>query len=388
MSILVAGYPYVRKNFSEVFKYFSDPSSVYLLLPKEWKIKDGKVIYHPEVKDNVSVTKSFFHHSNYPIVGGLLKGWLPALPWFLYKNRNLKFKVLFTATEPMLISTLYQGFWAKLFGLKHVVFTWENIPYEEKFHGFNGWFKKAILKLNFIFSDAVICGNQKAERIVRGLTKKPTAVIPLSGVDTDFFSPRLNPKIFKGKDLTNRFVFSFMGSISYRKGIHVAIQSFKQVLNKFPDSHFIIAGSGEYEKEIDSLVDVLNLKDHVSRFSWLNHEEARDLFSVSGVFLYPSIPHKGWEEQFGYSVVEAESMGVPVVATRSGSFEEVIEDNRTGILVKSESVEELRDSMLLLQGDLELRKNMSLAAREFVMNNFSHKSVAKKMEELFYSICE
>ena len=71
----------------------------------------------------------------------------------------------------------------------NVFFSWENIPYENKFSGFNLWIKKILIKLNILFSDGVICGNYKARNIFEKYTRKPIVVIPLAGVDTDFFVP-------------------------------------------------------------------------------------------------------------------------------------------------------------------------------------------------------
>ena len=85
------------------------------------------------------------------IIGGLLKGWMPAFPWLLWKlKREHNIKLVFEAHESTLLTTLYHGFFVKLFGMKHIVFSWENIPFSEKFCGMKGIIHELILRLNLL----------------------------------------------------------------------------------------------------------------------------------------------------------------------------------------------------------------------------------------------
>jgi len=324
MKILVTGYAFVRKNYLDVFKYYHGNDGIYFLLPKTWKIKSGKVVYRPPVEENIFTTGTYFHHSQYPLLGGLLKGWMPWLPFFLIRQREKKFDILFSATEPSLLTALYQSIWAKIFGTKHVLFTWENVPYQDKFRGFNLLFKRTIIKLNMFLSDAIICGNQKAAAIMREYTKKPTPVIPMSGVDKEFFKRLDLEKKFREHDFRGKIVYSFVGSISYRKGIHLIIRALKDVVEKIPNAVLFIAGSGEYEGEIDKVIKETGMASYIFRAPWISHEEMRELLSITDVFVYPSLPYKGWADQLGYSTMEASLMELPVITTNSGSLDEVV----------------------------------------------------------------
>lgn len=382
-AILIAGYPYIKENYFRTFNYYLERDKVFFLLPKIWKAKGGKLKFHPPKKENVYATNAFFYHSNYQVIGGLLKGWMPLFPLFIAKR---KFEIVFSPSEPILLATLYQGFWAKLFGLKHVIFTWENIPYESKFRGLNGFFKKIILKFNLFFCDGVICGNNKAKNIFAKLTPKPVAVIPLSGVDTDFFRREDGPKKIGALDLMGKVVFNFSGAIGYRKGIHIIFEAFKKVLAEIPNAHLLIVGSGEYEESLKLKVESLKLKDVATFIPWVNRDELRQLFSVSDVFLYPSLPHEGWEEQFGYSMAEASLMELPVISTKSGSIDEVILDGKTGLLVEPDNFESLGEAMIKLGKNPELRKTMGQAGRKYIEENYSYQVVANKFYGFFNEI--
>ena len=386
MSILIAGYPYIRESYFKTLRSYPEKDKLFFLLPKEWKIKDGKVVYHPPKDGNVSTVKAYFFHSHYPIIGGLLKGWMPGYFKFLLREKNKKnIEVVFTLTEPILLTTLYQAVIAKMLGLKHIFFTWENVSYD-KFKGLNGLIKRVILNLNLTLSDGVICGNKKAEDIIKKITNKNTAIIPLSGVDGNFFSPFKKERIFKGLDLKNKVVFSFVGSISYRKGIHVALEAFNNILPEIPDATFIIVGSGEYEKEIGRTMNTLGLAQSVHMIPWLSHDELKDLLAVSDVFLYPSLSYGGWEEQFGYSMAEASLMELPVISTFSGSIEDIIINNKTGILVEAGIEKELGLAMIKLAKDINMRKVLGSNGRKYIIENYSYDVVATKFKEFFHSL--
>ena len=379
MSILIAGYPYIKEAYLKTFDSY--PEEIYFLLPQIWKAKEGRLVFRPPDRKNIFKTRAFFYHSNYPIVGGLLKGWMPLFPIYLLKVKNLK--TVFSPTEPILLTTLYQAFWSKVVGKKHVVFTWENISYEKKFHGLNLFLKKLILKMTLAFSDGVVCGNRKAEEIIKKFTTKPSVAIPLSGVDTDFYNKVSADDLLDQYNLRDKFIYTFAGAIGYRKGIHLIIEALKRVINDIPNAHLIIVGTGEYEEGLKFKVESLKLGDAVTFIPWTDAQQLRRILSATHVFVYPSMAYGGWEEQFGYSMTEASLIQLPVITTKSGSVDEVVLDNVTGILVEPDSVESLKNVMIKLGKDESLRNKLGLAGRDFVARNYSYSVIAQKFHQFF-----
>ena len=385
--VLITGFPYVRESYFATFRHWPGNDELVFLLPREWKAKGGKVIFQPPPDPNIIRTTALFYHSHYPLIGGLLKGWMPAFPLVLHKNRK-EIALVYSCSEPNLLSTLYNGLWTKLFGKKHILFSWENLPYWQKFHGPNWWFKKAIIKLNLALADGIICGNKKGEEIFKQLTVKPTAVIPMNGVDPEFFQRKHIGKKFEEYDWSGKDVFTFIGAIGYRKGLHLIVQAFKDVMAHVPQAYLVIAGAGEYEKELESLIHKADIGQRVIRIPWISHHKLVQLLAASDVFLYPSLSYGGWEEQFGYSMAEASLMELPVISTRSGSIEDVVVDGQTGILVPADNAYALRDAMIKLGNDQELRKKLGQAGRRYILENFSHAIVAAKFARFFEEIKE
>lgn len=379
MNILIVGYAYIKKNYLKTFQFYPELEAINFLLPKVWKAKGGKLKFVPPQRSNIFTANAYFYHSNYPILGGLLKGWMPAFPFVLSKLSH-KINIVYSSSEPILLTTLYQGFWSKFFGKKHIIFTWENIPYEEKFKGLNFVVKKIILKLNLSFCDGVICGNQKAKDMFKKYTDKPVTAIPLSGVDTDFYVKESGPA------LKDKFIYTFAGALGYRKGVHNIIEALKTVLQSIPNAHLNIVGTGEYEGELKLQVTSHKLQDKITFIPWANAEELKNIFSKSDVFVYPSLSHEGWEEQFGYSMAEASLMNLPIITTKTGSIEEVVVDGKTGILIKPDSKEELIGAMIKLAQDDKLRSELGENGRKYIIEHYSYNVVARKFYDFFKSI--
>ena len=391
MRILITGFPYVRKNILEVFDYYPKGDELFFLLPSKWPIKGGKVVYQAPEKKNVFGARTWFFHSNYFLIGGLLKGFTPFFPFWLWRlGFKKKIDIVFACSEPPLLSTFWQLIWAKLYGAKFFCLTWENIHYRKKLFGLKGRIKLFILKLNLLFSDGVICGNQKAQKIIDSfIPGRPHPLIPASGVNGSFFKKLDIPKQFRGYDLSGKIVYAFVGSISFRKGIHLIIKAFQDLVKEIPEAILYIVGTGEddYEGEIEKLINDSGVKEKIFRLPWISHEEIRELLSVTDVFVYPSLPYKGWEDQLGYATMEASLMELPVITTRSGSMDEVVKDGETGFLVEPPyDVSGVYEPMLKLGKDKELRERLGKAAREFMMANFSHEIVAQKFWQFFHGL--
>ena len=79
-------------------------------------------------------------------------------------------------------------------------------------------------------------------------------------------------------------------------------------------------------------------------------------------------------------------MEKPVISTKSGSIDELIIDDVSGILINPNNTEELREAMLKLGQNRELREKMGKEARRFMIENFGHEVVAAKFKEFFHSL--
>lgn len=387
MNTLVVGFPYVRENFFAVFRHWPHADNIRFLLPVRWPIKGGASEYAPPSDNRITTARAFFadYRWKYPVIGGLLKGWMPAFAGFLWKNRH-RSDIVYICSEPILLATLYYALLTRLLNKKAVLFSWENISYEKKFRGISRIVHGALLRINLWLAHGLMCGNNEGALIHRSyMSGKPIAVIPMNGVDEVQFSRKSNTG-HRDSPLNGKVVFTFIGALGYRKGVHFIVQAFPEVLRAIPNAHLVIAGSGEYEGEIKRLTDEPFITGKITLFPWISHHEVVRLLNASDVFVYPSFPHKGWTEQFGYSMAEASLMELPVVSTRTGSIAAAVVDGVTGLLIEPSDVAALTAAMIRLGRDEALRVRLGQAGRKHIMDKYSNRSVADQMYHFFRTL--
>ena len=134
--------------------------------------------------------------------------------------------------------------------------------------------------------------------------------------------------------------------------------------------HLNIFGNGHFEPEIRESVKELDLENHVTfkgRVEYLS-EEYFSVFQSTDIFLHPSVMTKDDKEGIPGALVEAMFAGLPVIATYHGGIPYVIEDQKTGVLVKEWDVEALAKNINCLANSPELCEKIGKAAREYAAN--------------------
>ena len=387
--VFITSYPYVYERYFRVFDYYPQKDSLFFVLPKKWEAKGGQIKVKTPIRKDIEIVtaKALFFHSHYPLVKGLLKGWMPSALKIIKKNAQ-KGDILYTAIDPHLLTTYFNAKFAKKNGLHHIFFTWQNIPYKQRLSGLKLKMTEFIIKETIKNSSGAICGNTKAAEILKGYTNPEFKIIiaPISGVDVDRFNNNY-PNDFKRKNnLESKIVMTFSGVFDKRKGIKTLLDAFLISAKKFENLHLVMIGTGPLKNYIENFINEFNLGNNMTLIEWLPNEELPMIFSDSDIFIHPSEPSGGWEEQFGYSMAEASSSGLPVISTNTGSINEVVIDKKTGILVEPGNPAQLSDAIEYLIKNAQIRKEMGKNGRSFITENFSHKIIANKFYDFFTDI--
>lgn len=204
-----------------------------------------------------------------------------------------------------------------------------------------------------------------------------------NGVDTDKF------KVNKKSDtLLTKFelppeskILGMISSLTYEKGHHIAINAFRKIVNKHPDTRLLIVGDGRLMNELRNHVKELSMLDFVIFAG--KQKNIPEILSIIDIFLLPSLV-----EGLPIALLEAMSSGKAVVATKVGENENVISNNKTGILIEPSSEEELTEAILyLLSGRISI-KELGKSARDVVVQNYSSVYMTEQYCELYNSIID
>ncbi len=382
--IVVTGHPYVYPHYFAVFEHVAEPDQYVFILPRLWRarvtIEQGA---HPLFSIYKSATWSYGKKS---ILGSFFKGWQPGVLYLLpYLRLRHGSKVLYSCSEPNLFVTLYNVLIARIVGMKVVLFTWQNIAPERRIHGYKLYLSNLLVQINTRLSSGIICGNHAAERLIkRSGDKIQTIVCPLSGVDTDRFNPNTDSSVWcKKLALEGKRTLLFYGALDERKGLDVLLRAFGA--SRSPEDVLVIVGRGSLKDQLVSLAHELSIADSVVFIDWVKNSELPSLLAVADVFVYPSVPYKGWEEQFGYSIAEASSSSKVVISTTSGSISSIVIDGETGLLVPPGQVQPLAQAMQILLENPSQRETMGKAGRQFIVAHYRHAVVADKLGKFLKS---
>jgi len=192
---------------------------------------------------------------------------------------------------------------------------------------------------------------------------------------------RLSPKSTTSLSFEKlrEFTIAFVGWLRRYKGLHVVIQAMSIVIEKIPNARLIVVGSGEesYKNYIKELVENLNLKRHVSFLGKRKNEEVLRLLEGSDVVVVP----EQWPNVFGPIVlIEAMTLGRPVVASRIGGIPEFIKDGENGFLVTYNQPRQFAAKIIWLSRHKEaarkLGRNASNSVAFFTSGNSTQKIIS------------
>ena len=153
------------------------------------------------------------------------------------------------------------------------------------------------------------------------------------------------------------------------------------IAREFPQTHFVLAGidtspNGEVRKELDQLVSDLNLADRFHFLGWF--DEAERLLSAMDVFVSASET-----ESFGLAIAEAMAAGSAVVATETEGAREVVDDQKTGLLVPIGVVDQIAEAIAKLLTHEDQRRALGQRARAAVADKFSLQRMVDEIERIY-----
>jgi len=162
---------------------------------------------------------------------------------------------------------------------------------------------------------------------------------------------------------------AFAGRLTRQKSLEVALAA----LAGIPGVGLVIAGDGDERQALEQQAGELGLNGRVRFVGALPRERVLGLFRAADAAILPS----AWEN-FPHAVVEALAVGTPVVASRTGGLEEVLEDGRNGLLVPPGDAAALAAAVKLVLGEAERFRAATVPS----VARFTPEAIYGRLEEL------
>lgn len=178
----------------------------------------------------------------------------------------------------------------------------------------------------------------------------------------------------------NDIIFGNVALLTERKGHTVLINAFNLLRDKVPEFDrvkLVIAGNGEESQKLKNYVDSLKLNKNILFIG--SQEKIFDYYNVFDVFVLSSI----YDEDMPYVILEAMSMGKPVIGTNLAGIPEEIEDGVNGFIVGVNDVKELSEAMFRFIGNKNLISKMGIKSLEIFNQKFSYQNTMKSIMECY-----
>lgn len=267
-----------------------------------------------------------------------------------------------------------------------------------RMHTFTGLIfphKDGYMKRTLIIMDKLLCkmathlypeGKGVREDLLSyEITKKPLKIIAngnVNGVDLDYFNPNVVAaeefsKLKESLPISEGdFVFVFVGRLVVDKGLRELVYAFNQISKIHKNAKLILVGPKEnaHDHKMRKMFHVMRHNKNILPVGY--QEDVRTYFAMSDVFVLPS-----YREGFPNAVLQAGSMNLPSIVSNVSGCNEIIENNKNGIIVSPKNQKELELAMLQFLDDKDLKKKLKANARNVIATHFDKNLVWSELKK-------
>lgn len=273
-------------------------------------------------------------------------------------------------------SDIFGGIAARLAGIKYIFSIFESKIIEDDISIFKQLFYKICngFVKRFFIKTIVISNSIKNELISGGFRDKNRIEIIYPGYEYPEKYKDYQPSF--ERLIRRQPIVGAIGRLSPEKGMSRFIAAMPYVLEEAPEARFIIIGIGKELNNLKTQVKELSLENKVNFIGWVN--DVFPFLEEIDIFVMPSV-----REGFGFPVVEASFLSKPVVASKVGGIEDIIEDGKTGFLVDTSNPQILADKVLYLCNHPEEAALLGKNACEKVLRQFTIENEMLLIRQLY-----
>ncbi len=209
------------------------------------------------------------------------------------------------------------------FGGKLVVTQMENIPHLNERKFMERHIKKTVREQ----ADLFLAASEGAVHTLleEGVPREKIQRIANS-VNVKHFSPG-KPDAFLRKSFgipKDAFVLLYVGRLARSKGVFTLLETVKKLKQENCFVHLLMVGKDE--ESIADWIEKNEIGDLVHLSGFVAYGDMPRYYRLANLSILPSLPTKGWLEQFGYVLAESMACGIPAIGSDCGAIPEVIGD--------------------------------------------------------------
>lgn len=235
-------------------------------------------------------------------------------------------------------------------------------------------YQKPFIREAFDQAKKVIVVGPSLEKELEKYTEREKIILIPNIVNTSLFKP--NDDIQK----SNKFRFFSLAFLTYNKGFDLLLKAFAMAFKGNGEVELVIGGDGEERENLEKLAVDLGIEKQVTFLGELSREQAAMEMQKCDAFVLASR-----FETFGVVFIEALACGKPIIATKCGGPEMIVEEHN-GILVEVDNVIELSVAMKQVLENFE-RYNKNIICTH-CYQKFGKENVIKRISYIYQCIVQ
>ncbi|MBS1626538.1 MAG: glycosyltransferase family 4 protein [Bacteroidetes bacterium] len=260
-----------------------------------------------------------------------------------------------------------------LFNVKYRCCFYQTIvdAYIEDHHGKLGWIQKLkIIRKKIIFGIAthILTPSQYGKKdLIKyfEVNEKKVYVFPNSVPSA------------KQTNTSNNQTIAFIGRLNRTKGADILVKAFIKIANDFPEVVLLIAGDGDQYKELKNEINNATLQNRIILEGNISYNKVYEILQHINYLVVPSRA-----DNFPTTILEAFSVGTPVVGSNSGGIPEMIIDGHNGLLFEKENVDDLANKLKQMFSNKPERDKMAVNAKQIFEEKYRTETVKNRIEIL------
>jgi len=171
-------------------------------------------------------------------------------------------------------------------------------------------------------------------------------------------------------------ILGVVARLDEQKGHIYLLRAMPRIMEEYPAAALLVIGDGPLRKNLENFCSKLEITKQV-KFLGVR-DDIKDIMALIDVFILPSL----WEGMPNV-LLEAMALKRPIVATRVGGVEELIEDKKSGILVAPADEKSLAEAIVHILASPDRGKVLGELAKKEVERRFTVEAMLRKIEGLY-----
>ena len=266
---------------------------------------------------------------------------------------------------------------ARLVGIPRIIFTAHGWEFNAPRNVFARIGIRIFCWITVLLSHGTICVSEAIRRDAQSFpfVRSKLKVIH-NGISCTERKPREEARASLLSEHAGRYWIGMVSELHPTKRIDDALRAFSMVAANYPETILVILGSGTERKRLESVIDLLGLRDRVFLLGFV--ADGGSYMNAFDIFM-----HSSRSEALGFVILEAGCAQLPVIGCRVGGIPEIIESGRNGLLTAPEDPRALADALRTLLEDKQRAAELGIALQKTVLENFSKETMLEKTFTLY-----